>query len=177
MKLVTHVATALSLSALIAILLRVQCGYVALAMYGVAVYASQHTLDMLGHTWVTYRGRRYPKRNRLHSLPGVVALGLLWGLPLATHGCWQLVAGVVAGTLLHYLEDAVTEAGVYIGKKRVRLPVRISYDNPFANMLAVSLTLAALLVVLGLYWCELPQPLLLYSLAAALYSLLAMLSL
>lgn len=177
MKLVTHIATALVASAIIAVLLDANCDYITMVMYGVAVYASQYMLDAVGHTWVTYRGHRYPKRNRLHSLPGVIGLGLAWGAPFAIRGCYSLVAGIVAGMLLHYVEDAVTESGVYIGKKRVKLPVRISYDNPFANMAAISLTLAAGLAVLSAKWSSLNGPKMMYYLASLMYAFLALFAL
>jgi len=114
---------------------------VALAMLYVAVIAGQHALDAFGHSWVTVRGKRFPRRNTLHSLPGVIAWGLLFGSPFAFNHP-ELTAAVVAGMIVHYLEDAVTEGGVYLWKRRRRLPFRIDYDNPVVNKATILAFLA-----------------------------------
>lgn len=133
MKLATHTATALLLSIIILYYAPLHCvSYINLALYGLAIYFSQIGIDMFGHTWVTYRGMRFPRRNRLHSLPGIMLWGMVFGSPFLL-SCPHLSIGVLMGMFLHWLEDLVTEGGVYIGKKRIKLPFRVRYDNKFVN--------------------------------------------
>lgn len=137
----------------------------------------QDLIDAIGHTRkVSRSGVVYEARNRWHSLPGVVALGTIIGAPLAyVTGSWLLLALLIAPLVLHWLEDLVTESGIYLfsSGRRVRLPWRIPYNNVWANRLAV---IALLAPVLALY-----DPLrsslsvLLYS-VALLYSITAIIS-
>jgi len=110
--------------------------YLLLLIYGAAVYFSQIGIDTFGHNWVSYNGIRFPKRNPLHSLPGILLWGLMFGLPFL-FSCPYFTAGIVAGMIVHWLEDMVTEGGVYIRKKRIKLPFGIKYNDPVANRVAI----------------------------------------
>jgi len=178
MKLATHVATALVASLIVAVLLGARCDYVVYATFFAAVYASQYALDAVGHTVRTIHGRRVPVRNRLHSLPGVTAWGAAWGAPFIIRGCPALAAGLLAGLLLHYVEDMVTESGVYLlGRRRRKAPVTFSYDDPWVNAAAISVAFLAGLALVADKWPEMTQPQRVYAAAALLYSLYALLHL
>jgi len=90
------------------------------------------------------RGRVIPVRNRVHSLPGVIALGALFGAYVGVTVSWKVAYAPLLALLLHYVEDLVTEGGVYLFGKRVRLG-GISYDNLIANRLTVAAFFAAAL--------------------------------
>lgn len=178
MKLATHTATALMLSVFVLFFTPTNClSYVNLILYGLSVYFSQIGIDTFGHTWVTYHGVRFPRRNRLHSLPGILLWGLIFGSPFLL-SCPYLTVGVVLGMILHWLEDLVTEGGVYIGKKRIRLPFRVRYDNKFVNKGTI-----LLFMFLSLAYFQLPprilseslylQTYLLFALVYSLYAFLA----
>jgi len=176
LKRATHIATALLVSALFVELAPPGChSLLALLMYGAAVTLSQIGIDAFGHTWVTYKGERFPRRNLLHSLPGVVAWGLGFGAPFLL-SCPLYTLGVVAGMLVHWAEDLVTEGGVYLGKSRVRLPFRVRYDDPLANRAAILAFTALFLLFLrdsALTLEGLGRPAGIYYLAVLVLSLLA----
>jgi len=140
MKLRTHNAIALALGVQLAVALGAQAPFVACMIYLVLLVISQILIDSIGHTWKTYRGRLYPARNKWHSLPGTIALGLLLGAP-----AWAfepvLGAGIVVALLAHLAADAVTEGGIYIRGRRFRPPAgTVRYDDPWANRLAILLS-------------------------------------
>lgn len=147
MLLRTHVATALSLT----FLLDYYISY-AYPDYGrniiarLVVYATavvlQYLIDSIGHTWRRYGRYTYPARNRYHSLPAMILIGGGVGAVYsAITGVWALTAITTSVMLLHWVEDLVTEGGVYLFGRRVRLPwrFRIRYDNGIANRTAILL--------------------------------------
>lgn len=179
MKLATHIASALLVSAIFVKLSPTSCQtYLTLLMYGIAVYLSQIGIDTFGHTWVSYRGIRFPKRNRLHSLPGIILWGFLFGLPFII-SCPLYTIGLVVGMLIHWIEDMVTEGGVYIGKNRVKLPFRIRYDDPVANRVAILSFIVIFLILLFqdiLNPSAVEPPASVYYLVALFYSVIAFFS-
>lgn len=176
MKLVTHTSTALISSAIV--LNYSNCTeFTAIILYGIAVYFTQFALDTFGHTWVTYRGKRFPKRNALHSLPGIMGMGLVAGLPF-TFSCPLLGLGIIVGLLVHWLEDLVTEGGVYLAGKRIRLPVRIEYDNVFINKLTILLFITLYFLTpttTAVLSMEAPMILVVYNIMVIAYAVLAFL--
>lgn len=107
------------------------------------VVLSQQLIDSIGHSEKKVGKFVYQARNRWHSLPGVILLGLLIGLvPAYLAGSLLVLSVFVAPLLIHWLEDLVTEGGVYVlgSRRRIRLPWRVRYDNPWANR-AATLTL------------------------------------
>ena len=144
MRLKTHESTALALSYLLYARTSPRPHPLQLFYGAVASVLAQRLLDGVGHTTVCRRGRCYPARNRMHSLPAVAALGLLLSTPLLLAGVHPPYAlAPLAALLLHYLEDMVTEGGVYLGEGRVKL-VGLRYDDPVANA-AASLAFTILL--------------------------------
>jgi len=143
LRLRTHIATSLAIAYLVDAYVAAHDPEYAqhiltrIAWYIIAVII-QYVIDAYGHTWIEWGKRIIPVRNRFHSLPAILALGLSVGLLVlsATHHKEHLL-GSVGFTVSHWLEDAVTEAGVYIGRKRVRLPIRIPYDSVKANRITV----------------------------------------
>ena len=143
MRLKVHVATALAATVVI------------FDVYGwppppAAAYAllaaviGNLALDELGHTTRCYRGRCYPARNRLHSLPAVATLGLLLSMPLLGAGVAPPAALTpLVSLLIHWVEDLVTERGVYLAGRRVVL-LGVRYDSPAANTAAVLASALAL---------------------------------
>lgn len=145
MLLRTHVATALSMYLVIdAWLASTNPGYssnlVARLLMIFIVGFLQYFIDSIGHTWVKVGGRSFPARNKWHSLPGVLAISFAISMPLAlVFGDYRIAIFPTASLLLHWLEDLVTEGGVYLGRKRIRLPFMISYDNAFVNRTAIAI--------------------------------------
>lgn len=176
MKLNTHIASALLASAAFVNVAPPECHtWLTLLMYGAAVFLSQVGIDAFGHTWVTVRGARFPKRNLLHSLPGVVAWGLGLGAPFL-FSCPLYTLGIVAGMLVHWAEDLVTEGGAYLWKARVRLPFRVRYDDPLANRAAIAALTLLYALVFGADLASfkaLESPAGVYQLAALAYSVIA----
>ena len=152
MKLRTHAATAM-LAALLfdALAQRYVPGYaghyVLRAMLVAEALVLQYLVDAVGHTVRRRNGRVYYARNRWHSLPAAVGMGLGAGLPLAIlSGVYAAAASPVLALLVHLAEDVVTEGGVYVGGRRVRLG-GVRYDSPLANRLAIlALLVPAVLV-------------------------------
>lgn len=111
------------------------------------VYATsvllQYLVDQVGHTWKKVGKYRFPARNRLHSLPVMVLMGFSVGLVFRLVTGAELEPVFVSVMLLHWVEDLVTEGGVYLFRGRVRLPLRIRYDNAAVNRLAILLSLFA----------------------------------
>ena len=118
-----------------------------IAMYGAVIYISQFGIDTFGHTWVSYHGKRFPKRNKLHSLIGIIGWGFVFGIPFLL-SCPLFTFAVVIGMIIHYFEDFLTEGGVYFGKRRIRTPLWIDYDNKIANKVTI---LSFLIPVLFLF--------------------------
>jgi len=175
LKLNTHIASALLVSAAFVNLAPPECHtYLTLLLYGAAVFLSQVGIDAFGHTWVTVRGTRFPKRNLLHSLPGVVVWGFGFGAPFIL-SCPYYTLGVVAGMLVHWAEDLVTEGGAYLGKGRLRLPFRVRYDDPVANRLAIAALILLYLMSFGglASFKVLEGPAGVYQLAVLAYSVIA----
>lgn len=152
MLLKTHVSTSLALSVVVDNYLcdmvdGYSTAYLArLYLISISVM-QQYVIDAVGHKWKSVAGRSIPVRNRLHSLPALLLLSCALGL-LAVYALGSLlVLGVpVSAALLHWLEDLLTEGGVYIFRKRVRLPVRFRYDSPLLNR-ATAVIFAVLLLV------------------------------
>ena len=143
MMLVTHVAVSLIAVATVDSLLAASSPEYAsrwetrLLLYAYAVL-SQLAIDAFGHDWAWVRGRLVPRRNRLHSLPALTAMGLAVAAPMVASGAPPgVAAAALAPPILHWLTDLPTEGGVYLGSRRVRPPVSASYDSPAANMAAV----------------------------------------
>lgn len=141
----THVSTALALSVVVDnYLCSVVDGYSSaylVRFYLVSVsVVLQYVVDTVGHRWRNVAGRSVPVRNLVHSLPVLLLLSCVLGLASVYALGSPLVLTIpVSSTVLHWLEDLVTEGGVYVFRKRVRLPVRFSYDNPFINRVVVAL--------------------------------------
>jgi len=93
----------------------------------------QLLIDEIGHNWVTVEGRNVPVRNKWHSLPGTLAIGLAAGLPfyLILHVNTVLVMFACV-MLSHWLLDLVTEGGAYVVGRKVRT-AGIRYDSIWWN--------------------------------------------
>lgn len=144
MKLATHVATALSIALYVdGYAVQALPGYPdnILARAGWLVWSVvlQYAIDGVGHKYVKRRGVLVPARNRVHSLPVMIVLGVGSGAVFYGVLGWLALAGGLAFTVLHYVEDLVTEGGVYLVGRRVRLPVRVTYDDTLVNRLAIVL--------------------------------------
>lgn len=139
MLLKTHASTALALSVIVD-------NYLCHAVEGYSVnlvnrffiiaisVLVQYIIDVAGHRWKNINGRSVPVRNKMHSVPALVMLSVALGaLPAYTTGSSLVILVPLSATMLHWLEDLVTEGGVYIFKKRFRLPFRASYDSPRLN--------------------------------------------
>lgn len=151
MRLATHTSTAAALAFIFLLFYARDCtSPLTLLIYFLLVVLSNIALDVLGHSWVSYRGIPYPRRNKLHSLPGVLGLGLVFGLPVIIRGCTLLAVGVILGLLLHLAEDIVTEGGIPLfGGRRVKVRRRgWSYDSTEVNRG----TIALFLLILVLLW-------------------------
>ena len=146
MKLATHEATALALSYLLYRWTRGAVHPVAL-LYGALVsVVEQRLIDAVGHNIVCRRGRCYPARNKVHSLPAVVAIGLALSAPLLATGTpLPYALAPLAGLILHWVEDLVTEGGVYLLGGRVRLG-GFSYDSHWVNSATLLSSIALLLL-------------------------------
>ena len=139
MKLKTHASTAIALTYMLDYYVAsISPDYASATGVRILVYvtaaALQYIIDNIGHTWVRSGIYRFPKRNKLHSLPAMIAIGL--GVGVAYAIATNLVEVLVffpAVMLLHWLEDLVTEGGVYLYQKRIRLPFRVRYDNVLVN--------------------------------------------
>lgn len=150
MLLKTHVATAFALALVLDNMLCSDIIYAtAYHVRAFLIFLSagiQLVLDQFGHRWKTIGDRRIPVRNKLHSLPAIILLTTLLGIPaLVSNRPIVLIIPLSAG-ILHWLEDLVTEGGVYMLGRRIRLPLRIGYDNPSVNRTVVVLFLALLLM-------------------------------
>lgn len=98
----------------------------------------QYMVDAVGHRWKSFGWRRVPVRNVVHSLPVLLLFSVAIGVaPAYMLGSHLLLAVPVSAALLHWAEDLVTEGGVYVFRRRLRLPLRISYDNPLVNRATV----------------------------------------
>jgi len=111
----------------------------------IAAYFFNYLIDIVGHSFREYNGRIYPARNKLHSLPVMTGISIALYSPTLYYYyfinrdiqmIWITLLYAFLLALVHFVEDAVTEAGVYVGDRKVRLPVRIRYDDPYANGVA-----------------------------------------
>ncbi|MEM4430110.1 MAG: hypothetical protein QXM08_03035 [Thermofilaceae archaeon] len=149
MLLSTHIVTALMVSLLVdEWLTRVLPHYEKLyhvRLFLILVSALlQLLIDAAGHRYVKIGKRIVPARNRLHSLHGVSLLSVLLGLPATlVAGSLHVVLVPLSAGLLHWCEDALTEGGAYVLSRRVRLPLRVSYDNPAVNRATILITTVA----------------------------------
>lgn len=160
MKLRTHIASALII-ALAADHLSVTMvegyrgEYIIRSVWFILAAITQCLIDSVGHSWVVVRRIRIPRRNRVHSLPVMLLMGLgLGALFYYFTGSQVLLVASVAITLIHWLEDLFTEGGVYLGKRRLRLPLSAKYDSALANRVALILLLPAFTYVspfIGIY--------------------------
>lgn len=145
MLLKTHVATALLLTYIFDCYISQKYPFYASNLIArPIIYATsailQYLLDQIGHSGMRYKDHVYPARNLYHSLPAVVLIGLATGTSFyLLLGIKDLLWLFVSVMLLHWLEDLVTEGGVYVGKKRIRLPrgMRIKYNSVGANRVAI----------------------------------------
>jgi len=93
-------------------------------------------IDVFGHEQRLWAP---PRRTRLtHSIPGTVLVSLAVAAPfiaasLVGDPLGLALASVAAG-LSHWLSDLITPAGVYLVRRRVRVPLA-RYDNPIVNAL------------------------------------------
>jgi len=149
MLLRTHVATALSLTYMFDYYIQLgNHAYAENIIARVIVYATsvvlQYLIDQIGHTWKKYGKHAYPARNKYHSLPAMLGLGGVIGLLyyLVT-GVEELVVLFASVMLLHWVEDLVTESGVYLFGRRIRLPFRVRYDNGAVNRVAILVLIVA----------------------------------
>lgn len=111
--------------------------YLLRLMLFVVAFLLQYFIDTVGHTVKRYKDRTYYTRNKWHSLPAVLALGIAVGIPFAIlSGIYIVALAPVLALLIHLLEDFITEGGVYIGKRKMRV-AKIKYDNPLINRLAI----------------------------------------
>jgi len=147
MLLSTHIATALVLAYVFDFyMLKLYSFYGSNIMLRIAVYVVAPILQMLidagGHEVGMYKGRAYFRRTPItHSLPAVFGIGLALGLPLAViTGIKYMPHYFVSQLLKHWLEDLVTEGGVYIVRRRVRL-ASVSYRSAALNRLTIVTTL------------------------------------
>ena len=154
MLLKTHVATALLLAYIfdyhISYLHSVYASNIIARLF---VYITsvilQYLIDQIGHTGIRHGDHVYPARNLYHSLPVVILIGAGVGIPYyLLLNVKELVYLFISVMLLHWLEDLVTEGGVYIWRKRVRLPrgMRIRYDSVRVNRLAILLLITVALI-------------------------------
>jgi len=150
MLLSTHVATAIAVTYIFDYWMASNYPHYAgnliarVLVYATAV-ALQYLLDGVGHTWVKVGSKSVPRRNALHSLPAVLLMGAVAGSAYyAILRLPELIPLYASVMLAHWLEDLVTEGGVYLFSRRVRLPgaFRVRYDSPVANRVAVALSLA-----------------------------------
>lgn len=152
MLLRTHASTALALAVVIDHhLCHHVLGYSEAYMTRVYLLAAavlvQHLVDSYGHTWSKLGTRVVPRRTVVHSLPAMLAIAVLIGAPPAyIEGSPLILLIPLSATMLHWIEDLVTEGGVYLLKKRVRLPFYVSYDNGLANRLTMVLFMVLLLL-------------------------------
>ena len=143
MKLRAHVASALAVAyAVDQYLAGLSQAYASSVVARASLYAVyallQYVVDGVGHTWVRRGKRVYPRRNRLHSLPAMLAMAAAAGAPLYPALGPLALAVYAPAMLVHWAEDAVTEGGVYLWRRRVRLPFRVRYDDPLANRAAIA---------------------------------------
>ncbi len=146
MRLSTHASTGASVSVIVAHSLGAR-GVVPLTLAAALAAVLQYVIDAVGHSQGRRRGVVYPRRNRIHSLPGVLTLSLMVSLPaLPVTGDMftAIAAGVAASAVLHWLEDLVTEGGVYVLGKRIRVG-GVPYDSHGVN-------LATKIVFLAMLW-------------------------
>lgn len=139
MLLKTHIATSMSLALIIDSWIASHSPeysklYIPRLVILISTWLIQVIIDSIGHTWKTYGKLRYPARNRWHSLPFLIGLGLLLGVPTGLLlDNYYVILIFLAVVLLHWFEDLFTESGVYVYTKRVRLPFRVTYDNQLVN--------------------------------------------
>ena len=145
MKLRTHYVFSLGLLFLIDSLI-VESSLYLLILTGIISVVGNNIIDSLGHET---KGKYITRTPRTHTLPRSIGWGLLVTLPIGItfyylYPDYYLVAiivldGVIVG-LSHMLLDIFTERGIYHkvnGKwKRIAL-AHFSYNNPFANGLAI----------------------------------------
>jgi len=145
MKLRTHYVFSLGLLFLVDSLI-VGSSLSLLILTGIISVVANNVIDSLGHE---VKGKYIARTPRTHTLPRSVVWGSVVTIPLAIilyylYPDYYLVAtivldGVIVG-LSHMLLDIFTERGIYHkvnGKwKRIAL-AHFSYNNPFANGLAI----------------------------------------
>jgi len=148
MLLSTHIATALVLAYVFDFYMQQQyVSYASNIIMRIIIYAVAPIIQLLvdagGHEVGVYRRRAYYVRTpRTHSIPAVVGIGLALGIPLAMiTGIKYMPHYFVSLLFLHWLEDLVTEGGVYIVWHRVRLAT-ISYRSSILNRLTIAFVLA-----------------------------------
>ena len=170
MKLLTHVSSSLLMSLWF---VSNNDSLEDLGILFIILVISNYSLDTFGHRWISIHGRMIPARNRLHSLLGVTLWGILFGIVFLVKGNIRLFTAVLIAMYIHYLEDAVTEGGVYLSGKKRRLPIRVSYDNPLVNKFTILLFFGMDIPVLaGLSLVQLNKTL--YSTLVIMYSFMAL---
>lgn len=153
MLLKTHVSTALALSIVIDNYLshsvESYSSNLLIRFFVIAVSVIlQYIIDITGHKWKNIGGRSVPVRNMLHSIITLVAMSIIVGFgPAYITKTSRVILVPLSATLLHWAEDLVTEGGVYVFNTRIRLPFRVSYDNPGVNRVTVFL----FMIVLAMY--------------------------
>jgi len=148
MLLSTHIATALVLAYVFDFYMQQYYEFYAsniimrIVIYAVAPII-QLLIDAGGHEVGTYRGKAYYVRTPLtHSIVAVLGIGLALGIPLSIiTGIKYMPHYFVSLLFLHWLEDLVTEGGVYIVRHRMRL-ASISYKSSIVNRATIILSIA-----------------------------------
>ena len=154
MLLKTHAATALSLTYLFDYYISLNNpAYKGSWITRIIVFATavilQYFIDEIGHTWKRYGNFSYPARNKYHSLPTMVSIGA--GIGVAYYiitDVPELIGLFSSVMLLHWAEDLVTEGGVYLLGRKIRLPkaLRVKYDNSLVNRATLLVVFAPIIL-------------------------------
>ena len=162
MKLNTHYIFSAGAISLALVLTKDLSFYNILAISFFVSFVGNRLIDGLGHEEAWYGNKKYPKRTpTTHTVPRSVIWGLVTVLPiLIILYIFQLpqfflpvvIAGIIVGPS-HMILDIFTQAGIYKKRngewERVAF-AHLSYNNAFANMIAVISGLLMLLFALNI---------------------------
>ena len=149
MKLSTHVVSGI-VTAFLVFLVFEPTNNMGLLIAGLIGMVNQVLIDSIGHeTRMGKRGVIY-RRNRWHSIPGIVLLSFITVVPtifMDQSGFLHILFSSLSASFIHYVEDLVTEGGVFIGGSRKRIG-GVPYDDPLVNIaVKVMFTLLFLFVM------------------------------
>ena len=144
MKVHTHMALGFGASLLVLSLLGApwwEAAYISILAAGIHPF-----IDRFSHG---RKGGSVYRTKLLHSfetlIPLSAAIGFIIGFPLGPPSAFKASIAFVASALSHLASDMMTPGGVYVGGRRVRLPL-FAWDDPLVNMgfFAIGIVMAVL---------------------------------